>query len=267
MSEENLDNEALEPEALEAVEPENADNLEPAQGETVAEDDTPAKPKNSGFQKRINELVGEREDWKRQAQYFAEIAREKEVKQQPEAKAADTPPIAPKADDFDTYEEYIESLTDFKTDQKLAAREESQKQTEANKRQTDAETAQQQAMRDRIDTGREKYEDFDHVALNKAIPITQEMAFAVADSDVGAELAYYLGSNLDEASVIAGLSPNAQYRAIGKLEAKLESSPVQATEKSSAPAPIKPVSKTSTVANDPEKMSVDEWMKWRRKTG
>lgn len=63
------------------------------------------------------------------------------------------------------------------------------------------------------------------------------------------------------------MNPIASLRAMGKLEAKLESEPVTTATKSSAPAPITPVSKTSKVSTDPEKMSVDEWMKWRQKTG
>lgn len=185
MSDENtLEVEALEPEALETEQPEELDSLDSEQDE-ADNGDTAAKPKQSGFQKRINELVADREDWKRQAQYFAEIAKDKETK--PAATVAEAPSIAPKADDFDTYEDFIDALTDFKTDQKLAARDESQKATAAETRKTEAQQAQQTAMQAKISEGRGKYDDFDSVALSGNVPITQEMALAIGDSDVGAD--------------------------------------------------------------------------------
>ncbi len=264
MTDENLENEALETEALTVEQPETVDNLDSTPDDDTTEGDTPEKPKQSGVQKRINELVSEREDWKRQAQYFAEIAKTKETPQA-ETKAAETPTVAPKADDFDTYEEFIAANTTHEVQKALAAQAETNKQTDADNRKTEAQQSQQQAMQARISEGREKYDDFNAVALGNHWRPSQEMVMAIGDSDVGADLAYYLGSNPDEAAAIVEMNPISAMRAMGRLEAKLEANPVQTAEKSNAPSPIRPVSKTTQVANDPEKMSVDEWMKWRRK--
>jgi hypothetical protein len=53
---------------------------------------------------------------------------------------------------------------------------------------------------------------------------------------MGEEIAYYLGKNKAEARRIAGLTPVAMIREIGKLEVTLK-----AASKSNAPAPINPL--------------------------
>jgi hypothetical protein len=266
MSEENLDDAELDQESAETEQPDVTDSPESVQDDAVDGDDTAEKPKKTGFQKRIDELTREKYEAQAQAKFFAEQLKSKETSQ-PATPANAAPAVAPKADDFDTYEEFIDALSDWKVDQKLAAREAATQAKAADNSKAEAQRVQATSMQARIAEGRDKYDDFDHVALNQAIPITQDMALAVADSEVGADLAYYLGSHLDEAARISQMTPSAQYRAIGKLEAKLESRPVQTAEKSKAPTPIKPVAKGAKATIDPNSMSIDEWMEWRKKTG
>jgi hypothetical protein len=67
------------------------------------------------------------------------------------------------------------------------------------------------------------------------------MAETIQSSDIGPELAYYLGSNPKDAERISRMTPLGQAKEIGKIEAKLASDPpVKRT--TSAPAPISPVS-------------------------
>jgi hypothetical protein len=71
------------------------------------------------------------------------------------------------------------------------------------------------------------------------------MAETIQSSDVGPELAYYLGSNPKEADRISRMTPFGQAKEIGKIEAKLaDNPPVKRT--TSAPAPISPVTARST---------------------
>ena len=66
------------------------------------------------------------------------------------------------------------------------------------------------------------------------------MAETIQSSDVGPEIAYYLGSNPKDADRISRMAPLAQAKEIGKIEAKLAlDPPVRKT--TSAPAPISPV--------------------------
>jgi hypothetical protein len=71
------------------------------------------------------------------------------------------------------------------------------------------------------------------------------MAETIQSSDVGPELAYYLGSNPKEADRISRMTPFSQAKEIGKIEAKLaDNPPVKRT--TSAPAPISPVTARSS---------------------
>lgn len=127
------------------------------------------------------------------------------------------------------------------------------------------------AYADREEKAFEKYDDFEQVAYNDNIPISDTMAETIRASDVGPDVAYYLGSNPKEAERIYQLSPVMQAREIGKIEAKLaDAPPVKKT--TSAPAPISPV--TARVSGNPtydttdprstKSMSTSEWIEAER---
>ena len=113
-----------------------------------------------------------------------------------------------------------------------------------------SEAAKQQSQvlesyHDKEEEARSKYDDFEQVAYNPKLPITEVMAETIRSSDVGPELAYYLGTNPKDADRISRLTPLAQAKEIGKIEAKLASDPPM-KRTSSAPAPISPVTARST---------------------
>ena len=118
---------------------------------------------------------------------------------------------------------------------------------------------------------RDKYDDFDQVARNPNVPITEVMAEAIYASDVGPEVAYFLGSNVKEAARIARLTPFMQAKEIGKIEAKLASDP-PVKKTSNAPAPISPVTARSTGSTshdttDPrsvKSMTTSQWIEAER---
>ena len=118
---------------------------------------------------------------------------------------------------------------------------------------------------------RTKYDDFQQVAYNPALRITDVMAQAIQFSDQGPDVAYYLGQNPKEADRISRLTPLVQAKEIGKLEAKLASDPI-VKKTSSAPAPIAPVKAPSSGSptydtTDPRsmKMSTSDWIAADRK--
>ena len=118
---------------------------------------------------------------------------------------------------------------------------------------------------------RDKYDDFDQVARNPNVPITEVMAEAIYASDVGPEVAYYLGTNIKEAARISRLTPFMQAKEIGKIEAKLASDP-PVKKTSNAPAPISPVTARSTGSTshdttDPrsvKSMTASQWIEAER---
>jgi hypothetical protein len=102
-----------------------------------------------------------------------------------------------------------------------------------------------ESYQEREEAARDKYTDFEQVAYNPKLTITNVMAETIQSSDIGPELAYYLGSNPKDAHRIASLSPLSQAKEIGKIEAKLAADPPM-KKTTSAPAPITPVTARSS---------------------
>lgn len=174
-------------------------------------------------------------------------------------------PVAPQelppADQFESVEAYAEALAARKAEELLHQRRLNEQQTQIL-----------EAYRDREEEARDKYDDFEQVAYNPNLPITTAMAEAIRESDVGPDVAYYLGANPKEADRISRLSPTSQAKEIGKIEAKIaDNPPIKKT--SSAPAPIAPVTArggTGKVIDttDPrsvKEMSTSEWIEAERK--
>lgn len=195
-------------------------------------------------------LAREQRKWEReQAQKLAEL----------EAKRA--PPANPPApDDFDNAAKYAEALAEQKAQQLVQQREAAQQQARLV-----------EAYHEKEEEARGKYDDFEQVAYNPKLPITETMAQTIQASDIGPDVIYHLGSNPKEAERIARLSPLLQAREIGKIEAKLASSP-PAKKTSTAPAPISPVTARTSGApafdtTDPrsiKSMSTSEWIEAER---
>ena len=137
-------------------------------------------------------------------------------------------------DQYESPEAYAEALAYQKAEELIAKRESAKQQS-----------AVLESYHDREEEARSKYDDFEQVAYNPKLPITNVMAETIQSSDIGPELAYYLGSNPKEADRISRMTPLVQAKEIGKIEAKLASDPpVKRT--TSAPAPISPVTARST---------------------
>ena len=133
------------------------------------------------------------------------------------------------ADQFESTEAYADALAYQKAEELIAKREAAKQHS-----------AILESYQDLEEEARVKYDDFEQVAYNPKLPITNVMAETIQSSDIGAELAYYLGSNPKDAERISRMTPLGQAKEIGKIEAKLAAEPpVKRT--TSAPAPISPV--------------------------
>ena len=236
---------APELEATAAVQPE--DNSTP---ETPAEQEAP----KTFTQEELDAIVGKRlareqRKWEReQAQRLAEQ----------QAKPTAAPDLAP--EQFESYEDYAEALAERKAQDLLARREAEQQQK-----------AFLEAYHEREEAARDKYDDFEQVAYNPNLPVTDVMAQTIQASEIGPDVIYYLGSNPAEAKRIAQMPPILQAREIGKIEVKLTAEP-PVKKTSNAPAPIAPVTPRSNGAprydtTDPRStktMSTSEWIEAER---
>jgi hypothetical protein len=166
----------------------------------------------------------------------------------------------PVPEGFASTDEYIDAVAEYKATEKLAARE-AQKQ----------QSAILESYHDKEEEARTKYDDFEQVAYNPNLPITDVMAQTIQASDIGPDMAYHLGANPKEAERISRLSPFLQAKEIGKLEAKLAADP-PTKKTSSAPTPISPVTARSTGSpsydtTDPrsiKSMSTSDWIEAER---
>jgi hypothetical protein len=198
-------------------------------------------------QAELDAMIG-----KRLAREQRKWEREQQAKQAP---VSAMPTEIPTADQFDSPQAYAEFIR--AEAEKLVEHREIQKQR-AEIEDTFAE---------REEEARTKYDDFDQVAYNPNLRVTDVMAETIKASDLGPDLAYWLGSNPKEADRISRLSPLLQAREIGKIEAKLTAQPPQ-KKSSSAPEPIRPVSARAvnsgvTDTTDPrstQTMSASDWI-------
>ena len=205
-------------------------------------------------QAEIDAMIG-----KRLAREQRKWEREQQAKQA-ETQVKYAPAELPHVDQFESPEAYAEALAVKKAEELIAQRELQKQRAQI-----------EDAYAEREEEARSKYDDFEQVAYNPKLRVTDAMAETIKASDIGPDLAYWLGSNPKEADRISRLSPLLQAREIGKIEAKLSSAPIQ-KRTTSAPTPISPIAARSSTnpsydTTDPRSvktMSASEWIEAER---
>ncbi len=240
---------------------------EQAESETVeAEDDSDsdegedAPKKSKKIQKRIDEITKarreaerERDFWRLQAEQRAAAETQQSVGQKPTLEQFD----------YDQ-EQYLEALADYKLQSKLAEKEAQSRTQQVNQN----EFQEVQQFKQREYEVMSEFPDYQQKVYANDVPITDTMAKAIRIDENGARVAYFLATYKDIAYRVANLSPREQFLAIGDISEKINqaTSASAAGKVSNAPSPVPSVSsRGGAVSKSPEKMSMDEWMKWRSK--
>ena len=158
-------------------------------------------------------------------------------------------------------------------EQRKWEREQAQRAEEmlARREKDSQQRAMLESYHEREEAARDKYDDFEQVAYNPNLPITDAMAMAIQASDVGPDVIYHLGVNVKDAQRISRLDPILQAREIGMIEARLSAEPTF-KKTSNAPAPIAPVNARTSGAptfdtTDPravKSMSTSDWIEAER---
>lgn len=172
---------------------------------------TEPKPEEGGVQKRIDEITRKRREAERDAAYWRGQAEAKTapIAQEKPPEAGGGQDLDP--NDFDSDADYLKAVaTQMKDEIRTAATAEKKKE---------ATTAGQAVMAKQYQDARAKYTDFDSIALNPAVQITQSMFDAAMGDSLG-DILYHLGKNPAEADRIAALSSVQQIKEIGKIETK-----------------------------------------------
>lgn len=207
-----------------------------------------AGKKKGGFQRRIDKLTAKYADKEREAEYWRQEALKgaRPNAEAPKPGAQDkNDPGKPKADDFGTHAEFVEALTDWKTDQKL-------KERDSKAEKSRIESDQQRIAREYLERSTkfsEKTPDFQDVIEEvDDVPLSPAVRDLFLTSENGPQLAYELAKSRDEFVRVNKLPALAAAREIGKLEARLSRPSSEATPKETkttkAPNPISPVGGT-----------------------
>lgn len=235
-----------------------------ADGEAGDDDTPPKKKKVVPAKNRIKHLTLLRRDADRRA----DLAEERELdalkrikdlekrlpadaedgkdEQSDEAEGDDTPK-KPNADDFKYGEidpDYVEALTDYRVDKKLADRDKAVQEADQATVDQEAATERQTMYDEKVVEGKAKYEDFDEVVVKGAdkgkYPLTQETALLALESPVGHDVLYKIATSPKLAAKIAQMSERNQAKEFGRLEAQFKPKGSPKTKKATAttkPAP------------------------------
>lgn len=172
---------------------------------------------------------------------FAEL--EKKLKH-----VIDPDPVRPSRLDFETEESYEDSLYAYRktTDSRSAPKE-----VPVTKEPIESEVPPE--WKKQLKIGEDKYDDFQKVITSQGVRITDSMAMTIAESEGGAEIAYFLGKNVKESERIANLSLPNQVKEILKLELRFQK------QTTNAPAPITPHKGNDTGRVDESKMTYEQY--------
>jgi hypothetical protein len=234
------------PEAEEDTQPEEA-------AKTDTEDDTG----NDDGEGNEDDDTESRNQRRRRLKREREAARTKELEaaknriQELEAKLASQ---APKMEDFDTEAEYAAELAVFKAGQRLDTDAKTQAESQIKALTDEAEQEWQERAAEMRDAARQKYTDFDdkvRLAFDIAQANPNEAVEAAVRSEAGADIAYWLGNNPQEAREIMSLSPYEAAMQLGRITAQLPKAEPKKT--TTAPPPITPVAPKATT-----RLSLDE---------
>ena len=263
----------LPPEKAEQSKAPEAQPADAPTGENTGEQATPTKPegeKPDTDKDDPEKQRGQRRFERRIQKAYQKMAEEKAradflQKQLEEQKARIAPPVDSEAPTLEKFgfdpEKYAEAKATYEADKRVKEFQSKQRE-ETQKQFLDRVSA---SWEEKVAKAEDKYDDFEE-KVGKLDP-RNPAVLAIMEADNGADIAHYLGTHVDEAKKIFSLSPSSAIREIGKLEAKLSSTPEKPKAPSKAPAPVATLSGTSPVASSEPSESDDtaSWIKKRQR--
>lgn len=224
------------------------------------------------LQPRIDELTRARREAEREAAFWRSRA---EGQQAPAPK-----PEKPTPEKFETYDAYIEALTDWKADEKVRTAFDARDKASAEKA-----TAEQRASTwaERKAAFAKEMPDNDAVMEASEVPIAGHVAESLLESEEGPRIARHLNDHPEIAEKLNAMTATQAAREIGRLEVALkpassatpstpapevEATPAPAEKRATkAPPPVKPIAQSKSAPVDLAKANMDEYVEARRKQG
>lgn len=241
------------PEAAQAEPVAEVEQSEPEEQEEAKP--TEEKKQNPKLERRFSEITKQREEARREAQQERE--RREALEQRLAALEKQATPQSvrdvdaePQPSQFQDAFEYAKALAEYSTEKALAERDRRDAEEKiAAERQKVIET-----WASKVQSAKTSMPDFDEVVASSDVVVNDDIRDAILESDVGPQVLYHLAENEDLAKKIAGMSPKAALREIGKLEERFAAKPTAKQEtvvKSRAPAPISPIRGGTTAVDVP----------------
>lgn len=254
--------------------PSHDDTVEPSttpeteSNEVVAEGsaaETPEVKKPNKVQERINQLTREKHE---ERQKNAELERRLAALESRPVADEKAVVSAPNEDDFDSYSDYERAREEHIAARAAQAAYDRLKQEETSKSTKSQEQSRQEELKTKkaafdqsVDKKRGHFEDFDEVAYGHNF-MDLDLAEQIFELEKGPEVAYHLGSNLDLAEKILGMTPVKRARELTKLEYTI--SALAPKKVSGAPDPITPIGGSDkSGSKSPSEMSDAAWLAWR----
>jgi len=233
---------------VETTEKVETPETEQPQAEAKAEeqaDEKQEKPK-SRAQQRVEEAIAAKKEAERRAAALEARLRVLEAQQ------------APNPDSYDDPTKFQADLTSHAVKQARA----DELKEEAQEARKSAEEARHSAWREKVETVKDRFPDFDIIAHNPQLPVSETMADVISEHDNGPAILYYLGKNPEEARRIASLPPARQGLELGRIEAKVSIPPPKRTSTAPPPAPKLAGGGSPSTTPAPDNMSMDAFAAW-----
>lgn len=240
--------EGQEPQTQEAGQPEGEAATTPA-------DDDAGATRSKGAERRIRQLTAK---WRSEQKAKEDLARrldaiEKRI-------GPEQPPPRPQRHDYESDEEYEDSLLDW-NDQRRATRQPQPQQVETPSTGQDVDPQTAASFKAEVEKlGEETYD----AVFTEDWPCSQEMGEFILSSERGVDLAVKLANDWELADRIQSLPPVAQARELVRLEAKLPAKKQPGAVRTPPPPPGTPVKPSGSPVVDQDKLSDDEWARRRR---
>lgn len=243
-----------------------------------------AEPLSEGAKARIQKLIAEREEARREAAYH----RGRAESHQPKPDAVPTQPAPLKIEDYlpsevefaavgltaENFEKAGRSYDDLLMAKSAYAMQKrttvlSKQAEEARARES--VTKSQAAFMERIEKSAETDPDLPRIVGAQDardpyfVPISQAMAEVIRDSEVGPKLLRQLANDKAAAKRIYDMQPLAAARELGRIEARILAAPAPEPPRrvSQAPEPVKSLTPSGVTEIDLDKVPIDDFMKKR----
>lgn len=256
---------------------EDARLAEEAKKAAEATPHVPEPAASEGAEARIRKLIAEREEAKRQAEYFRGLSEGRG----PKPEAAPVPDqmriedFLPTEQEFNavgltaeafekagrSYDDLLIAKSAFATRKAQAVM--ARQADEARVKESVAKS--QSTFMERINAAAETDPGILELMEDRTLPVSQAMAEVIRESEVGPKILRFISDNRAEGKRIAGLSPMAAARELGRIEAKIMSAPAPTPPKrvSQAPEPIKSLTPSGVTEIDLDKVPISDFMKKR----